>query len=84
VGRGIATRAADAAAGLAFTVPGIDVVEIHHDIANPTSGRVPEKLGFTNLGDFDAKPLSPGEAGVERRWQLTRAAWAARAGSQRP
>jgi ribosomal-protein-serine acetyltransferase len=78
VGRGIATRAAEAAVAMAFSVPDIEVVEIHQDTANPTSGRVPEKLGFTCFGDFDAKALSPGEAGVERRWQLTREAWEAR------
>ncbi len=49
-GRGLATAAAAALTAEAFTLPGIDWVEIVHDAANVASGRIPRKLGFTEIG----------------------------------
>ncbi len=47
IGRGLATAAARLVTEAAFSVPGIDRVEIHHDRANEISGAIPRKLGFT-------------------------------------
>jgi hypothetical protein len=50
-------------AGLA--VEGVDIVEIHHDAANVASGRIPEKLGYTEAQRRDVEIDNPGECGVE-------------------
>lgn len=39
-GRGVATRAARALADQAFQLPGVDYVEVIHDVANHASGAV--------------------------------------------
>ena len=46
-GRGIATAAAGALAEAGAGLDGIERIAIKHDIANPASGRVAEKLGFS-------------------------------------
>jgi len=74
-GRGIATEAARQACDRAFADPTIDRVEIHHDRANPASGRIPAKLGFELAGEVHRAPAAPGEDGVELVWRLTRDAW---------
>src|SRR4051794_31266529 len=51
-GRGYVTEAAAALTDAAFDVPGIEHVEIHHDAANLASGRVPERLGYTCVGEI--------------------------------
>jgi len=43
--RGHASAAAAALTTVAFTLPGIEIVEIHHDRANLASEGVPRKLG---------------------------------------
>ncbi|CAN5519433.1 GNAT family N-acetyltransferase [soil metagenome] len=77
VGRGVATAASRAATDLAFTVDGIDRVEIHHDVANVASARVPEKLGFQRLADAPSpRPdAAPAETGTDGIWRTTRRAW---------
>jgi len=54
--RGLATAAAAALTAEAFTLPGIDRVEIVHDARNVVSGRIPRSLGFTEIG---RRPHSP-------------------------
>ena len=78
VGHGIATTAARALTDLAFTVDGIDRVEIHHDVANRASRRVPEKLGYALRAETAVpdQPLSPGEVGRDCIWQMTKDEWA--------
>jgi ribosomal-protein-serine acetyltransferase len=71
-GRGYATEAARRLTAIALARPGITHVEIHHDVANVASGRVPAKLRFTLVGDHPETPTSPGESGVERIWRLGR------------
>jgi ribosomal-protein-serine acetyltransferase len=74
-GRGIATDAAAALTAAALAIPGIDRVEIHHDAANPASGRVPAKLGYARLGERPTRDLWPrahGETGTDIVWQFTR------------
>ena len=77
VGRGIATAAARALTDLAFTVEGIEAVEIHHDASNLASRRIPEKLGFERWGRVGPnRPLrGTAETGVDDVWRMTRTAW---------
>lgn len=76
-GRGYATRAAAALTDVAFGLPGVDHVEIHHDVANVRSGAVPRRLGFTVVGDEPREVVTPGEAGTARIWRMRRADWPA-------
>ncbi len=76
IGRGYATEAAGALTDAAFTVAGIDIVEIHHDRANVGSARVPEKLGFTMVAEHEPTTVpSPGEERIDWCWQMRRADW---------
>ena len=72
VRRGLATAATAALVSQAFTLPGIDHVEIVHDEANIASGGVPRKLGFTEVGrrPLDVRPA--GGTGIGVVWRLTR------------
>jgi RimJ/RimL family protein N-acetyltransferase len=78
VGRGIASTAAALLTDLAFTVPEIEGVEIHHDVANVRSRRVPEKLGFEWIcqvpADRDLKGTA--ETGTDDVWRVSRERWA--------
>ena len=72
-GRGVATSAAAALTDAAFMLPGIDHVEIHHDMLNLASGRVPAKLGFSQVGTMKARfGLAPGDSGTTQIWRITR------------
>jgi ribosomal-protein-serine acetyltransferase len=71
-GRGIATEAARRLCEFAFADPAVDYVEIHHDRANPASGRIPAKLGFERVEEHPRAPEAPGEEGIEVVWRLTR------------
>lgn len=75
-GRGYATRAAAALTRAAFALPGIDRVEIHHDVANPASGRVPERLGFTRFAMVAVPAQAPSETGQQHHWRLHAADYA--------
>jgi len=74
-GRGYATEVSSALTDLAFTVPGIERVEIHHDRANVASGRVPAKLGFTMVGELPRDITAPSECGITCTWRVTRDEW---------
>jgi RimJ/RimL family protein N-acetyltransferase len=76
VGRGFATRAAEALTTLAFGLVGISHVEIHHDEANVASGRVASKLGFEMVGAHAGEPSAPGETGTNLIWRMNRTDWA--------
>lgn len=76
-GRGYATAAARTLTDMAFTMPGVTRVEIHHDVANPASGRVPAKLGFTHVHDVARPVEAPGETGRQSVWCMERGAWPA-------
>jgi ribosomal-protein-serine acetyltransferase len=77
-GRGVGTEAARRLCEIAFAEPGVDRLEIHHDRANPASGRIPARLGFELVGSRRDAPEAPGEEGVEIVWRLTRSAYARR------
>ena len=84
--RGLATAAAAALTSAAFTLPGIDWVEIVHDELNRQSEAVPRKLGFTRVGQrmLDFPPEAGTGLGIV--WRLDRPAAtpsAATAGRQR-
>jgi ribosomal-protein-serine acetyltransferase len=74
--RGLATSSAAALLDAAFELPGVEVVEIHHDEANEASGGVPRRLGFTEVERRRAieGPTAPGESGVEVVWRTCRTA----------
>jgi ribosomal-protein-serine acetyltransferase len=76
-GRGYATAAARALTDMAFTMTGVDRVEIHHDVANIASARVPAKLGYIHVGDVAHPIEAPGETGTQRVWRVLRADWPA-------
>lgn len=73
-GRGLVTEAARALTAAAFSNPAIENVEIHCDVANSASARVPQRLGY-ELRDIIAKdPVAPGETGRHQVWVTTRPA----------
>src|SRR5579859_5562514 len=60
--RGLATAAAAALVDQAFRLPGVDRIEIVHDELNLASGKIPRKLGFTEI---ERRPLDqPAAAGT--------------------
>lgn len=77
-GAGLATAAAAMLTEAGLAVEGVDIVEIHHDAANVASGRIPEKLGYTEAQRRDVEIDNPGECGVEVIWEITRRGWVSR------
>lgn len=75
--RGIASSVSRALTDHAFTLPDIDRVEIHHDVANVASEGVPRRLGYRHVGDEPREIKAPAETGVHRIWRITRPEWAA-------
>ena len=77
-GQGYVSEAAAALTDAAFTVPGIEFVEIHHDRANRSSRRVPERLGYAKAGESPATTApASGEERMNCRWRIDRDAWSA-------
>ena len=76
-GRRYATRAAALLTRAALVLPGVTRVEIHHDVANPASGRVPELLGFTRFATVAVPAQAPGETGQQHHWRLVAQNYAA-------
>jgi RimJ/RimL family protein N-acetyltransferase len=74
--RGHASAASGALTTVAFTLPGIEVVEIHHDRANLASEGVPRKLGYSLVGERPRRGApSPAESGTFLIWRMTREDW---------
>lgn len=71
-GRGYATEAARQLTALAFADTAVTHVEIHHDVTNVASGRIPAKLGFRLVGQIRRSPAAPAETGTEHVWRLDR------------
>ena len=76
--RGYASEIGAALTNAAFTLDGIDRVEIHIDEANSASSGVPQALGFTLAGSSPDEAVAPGELGIECRWTMSRRGWAER------
>ena len=74
-GNGYAREVARVLTDLAFTIDGIDRVEIHHDRANIASRRVPEALGFTLVAEHEREITAPGECGITCVWRVSRDSW---------
>ncbi|MEU6375491.1 GNAT family N-acetyltransferase [Streptomyces sp. NPDC046909] len=71
-GKGFATMAAAALVGAGKRIPGVHRIEIRHDEANPASGAVARRLGFTEAERVREPegPQAPGEAGVTVVWRI--------------
>jgi ribosomal-protein-serine acetyltransferase len=80
--RGVATLASAALTEIAFGIPGLQAVEIHHDQANVASGAIPAKLGYEHVATLVDEPDAPGEIGIEWQWRMTSAAWPTSVGAQ--
>lgn len=72
IGRGVATRCAQLLAREALSIPGVNAVEIHHDVYNIASSRVAEKAGFVAVADYEREPEVPDGGRVFRRWVAVR------------
>jgi len=70
--RGLATAAAAALTEQAFMLPGVQRVEIVHDELNIASGKIPAKLGFTEVTRRPIDPPSPEGTGTGVVWRLVR------------
>jgi len=70
--RGLATAAAAALTEQAFLLPGVQRVEIVHDELNIASGKIPAKLGFTEVTRRPIDPPSPEGTGTGVVWRLFR------------
>jgi len=75
VRQGFATEMATGLTDAAFTVDGVERVEIHHDRANRASRCVPAGLGFTFEGEKPDQVMAPAEEGVDCTWATGRADW---------
>lgn len=74
--KGVATAVSRALTDLAFTIPGINQVQISHDVSNLASARVPAKLGYQQLPNRPAKAApAPASTGIEGVWLMTRDQW---------
>jgi RimJ/RimL family protein N-acetyltransferase len=76
INQGYATEVSRTLTTAAFADATIEHVEIHHDIANVASGRVPEKLGYVRHDEYAREITAPGEAGMTVSWRITREQWA--------
>ena len=75
-GRGCATIAAGLLTDLAFVDPAIERVRIAHDVTNAESEGIPRRLDYALVGEIACeRPLGPADTGVDRIWEVTRAAW---------
>lgn len=70
-GKGLATAAVLALKQAGLAQPGIDRVEIHHDVENPASGRVAAKAGFHQVGRVEVEKKAPGESGTGLVWAFS-------------
>lgn len=74
--RGYATELARMLTDAAFSVDGIERVEIHHNAANTRSAAVPRRLGYTLMCEVATDPKAPAEVDRECEWRVTKQQWA--------
>jgi hypothetical protein len=78
-GRGYATEASVVLTDLAFSMDGIERVEIRCDPRNAVSAAVPRKLGFVHTTTLKANTVTPtGEPRDTMVWEMSRSSWFAR------
>ena len=75
VRRGYASEVSAALTEVAFSVDGIERVEIHHDRANVASSGVPRVLGYELVGETPDARDAPGEEGVDCIWVMVKDRW---------
>lgn len=75
VGNGYATEITHHLTTAAFSVAGIERVELKIDEANEPSARVAARLGFVDGGREPKEAQAPGESGVECCWFVSRDSW---------
>jgi RimJ/RimL family protein N-acetyltransferase len=71
-GKGYATAAVVALCEVGLCKPGINRVEIHHDVDNPASGRVAAKAGFHEVGPIEVSRKAPADSGTHLVWARRR------------
>jgi ribosomal-protein-serine acetyltransferase len=74
-GRGVASDTARCLVEGAFSMAGVDYVEVHHDAANVASRRIPERLGFSFVEEREDIVAAPAEVGLDWVWRLDRRDW---------
>ncbi len=72
---GVARTAARLLTGLAFTVPGIERVEIRHDKASQAGAGVPRSSGCRPIGEQPGTPSAPAGHGIDCTWRITWDEW---------
>ena len=77
IGRGLARAAARLLTDVAFSEPGIEAVEIHHDKANVASAGIPRGLGFQFVGETPDGASAAAEVGIDCAWRMDRDRWQA-------
>jgi ribosomal-protein-serine acetyltransferase len=75
LGRGFATRATRLLTAAVLGPGLVEEIEVHHDKANRRSRRVPERLGFTFMGERPDEKVAPAEVGIDCTWRMTKAQW---------
>ncbi len=77
--QGLATRISEELTTAVFAlVPTVTRVIIKHDVANVPSGRVPARLGYVKIGEYDREIEAPGEQGITYVWAMERTHWETR------
>lgn len=73
--QGIASAASRLLTDAAFSLPGIERVEIHHDKSNLRSRGVPAGLGYEFVAETPDERTAPDEVGIDCTWRMTREGW---------
>lgn len=76
--RGIATRVSAALTSVSFSCPEVQTVSISHDVANVKSEKIPKRLGFSIVKEYQRTPEAPSETGTVRLWSMSREDWNSR------
>ena len=75
VRNGYATEAAAGLTSAGLAAEGIDRIEIHHDVTNAVSARVPAALGYQRGPDLESEIRAPAETGHFWTWYTTSTEW---------
>lgn len=75
---GVATEAVRCLIEAAFSIPTLDSVQIHHHVDNVGSRRIPERLGFSLVGEGASSEGAAFDNERLRVWRLDREQWARR------